>query len=177
MNIKIRQEQGKDAPMVYDVIVAAFTGMKESDHREQYLVERLHRSHSFIPQLSLVAETDERQIVGYVLLTEVEIVSGNDVTTSLGVAPLAVLPEFQGQGIGGLLLQEAHRIAAALGYGSAVLLGHQDYYPRFGYRQAIDFGIEFPFDVPHELCMVIELQPGALAGVHGTVRYPDVFFE
>ena len=81
--------------------------MQESDHREQFLVERLHKSNTFVPQLSLVAETEDKEIVGYILLTEVEIASEDRVAISLGVAPLAVLPEFQRQGIGGLLLQEA----------------------------------------------------------------------
>ena len=72
---------------------------------------------------------------------------------------------------------KAHQKAAALGYGTAVLLGHPDYYPRFGYRKAMDFGIEFPFDVPPEFCMVLELRPHALRGISGTIRYPDAFFE
>lgn len=176
MNIRIRQEEEKDAPMVFDMLVSAFADVEESDHQEQHLVERLRQSESFIPQLSLVAETDGNEIAGYILLTRVEIVSGSHIFTSLGVAPLAVLPKFQHQGIGGLLLREAHRIAASLGYGTAVLLGHKDYYPRFGYRRALDAGIEFPFDVDDGLCMVIELETGALDGVHGMVRYPEAFF-
>lgn len=163
--------------MIFRLLEKAFADVPESDHREPFLVERLHRSDTFVPQLSLVGETEDKTMVGYILLTEVEIVSEERSTVSLGVAPLAVLPECQRQGIGGLLLQEAHRRAAMLGYGSAVLLGHKDYYPRFGYRRAIDFGIRFPFDAPDECGMVIELQADALAGVRGTVRYPDVFFE
>ena len=88
------------------------------------------------------------------MLTKVEIVSTDNIITSLSVAPLAVLPEFQRQGIGGMLIREAHKIAASLGYGSAVLLGHKDYYPRFGYQKAINFGIGFPFDVPHDFCFL-----------------------
>ena len=163
--------------MIHDLIAAAFANVQESDHREQFLVERLHRTDGFIPELSLVAETDDGKIVGYILLTKVEIVSDDRIAMSLGVAPLAVLPGFQRQGIGGMLLKEAHRRAISLGYGTAVLLGHKDYYPRFGYRKAIDFGIEFPFDAPHESCMVVELLSGAAEGLCGTVRYPDVFFE
>ena len=177
MNINIRQEQSGDSPIIYSLIERTFAEVQESDHREQFLVERLHKSNTFVPQLSLVAETEDKEIVGYILLTEVEIASEDRVAISLGVAPLAVLPEFQRQGIGGLLLQEAHQRATILGYGSAVLLGHKDYYPRFGYRKTIDFGIKFPFDVPAECCMVIELRPNALAKVCGTVRYPDAFFE
>ena len=105
------------------------------------------------------------------------IVSESEVHTSLAVAPLAVLPEYQNRGIGGMLLKEAHKRAAALGYGTAVLLGHKDYYPRFGYRKAEDYGIKFPFDVPSEYCQVIELIPNALEGINGIVRYPAVFFE
>lgn len=177
MIVEIRQEQKGDSPMIRDLIAAAFADVQESDHWEQFLVERLHRSDGFIPELSLVAETDGGKIVGYVLLTEVEIVSENGIATSLGVAPLAVHPEFQRQGIGGMLLAEAHRRAASLGYGTAVLLGHKDYYPRFGYRRAMNFGIEFPFDAPLESCMIVELHSGAADGISGTVRYPAAFFE
>lgn len=177
MIVKIRQERNGDLPVILDLIESAFRNVPESDHKERLLVERLHGSETFIPQLSLVAETDGGRIVGYILLTEVEIVSKNRVATSLAVAPLAVLPEFQNRGIGGMLLKAAHEMAASLGYGTTVLLGHKDYYPRFGYRKAIDFGIEFPFDAPHEFCMVAELLPDAFESVCGTVRYPSAFFE
>lgn len=177
MIVKIRQERNGDLPTILDLIESAFRNVPESDHKERLLVERLHGSETFIPQLSLVAETDGGRIVGYILLTEVEIVSKNKVVTSLGVAPLAVLPEFQNRGIGGMLLKTAHEMAASLGYGTTVLLGHKDYYPRFGYCKAIDFGIEFPFDAPYEFCMVAELLPDAFESVCGTVRYPAAFFE
>ncbi len=177
MNVIIRQEQNSDSPMIYDLIMAAFADVEESDHQEHFLVERLHQSNTFILELSLVAETDNQKIVGYILLTEVEIVSKNIIVSSLGVAPLAVLPEFQKLGIGGRLLKEAHKKAVLLGYDTAVLLGHKDYYSRFGYRRAVDFGIEFPFDVPSDCCMIIELRPNAADNISGVVRYPDIFFE
>lgn len=177
MNIKIRQEKAGDLSVICDLIEKAFAGMKESDHREQYLVQRLHDEESFIPGLSLVAEADNDKVVGYILLTEIKIASDNNVVTSLAVAPLAVLPEYQRQGIGGMLLNEAHNRAAASGYESTILLGHADYYPRFGYRQASDFGILFPFDAPLECCLVCELKLGALNGISGMVHYPASFFE
>ena len=175
MNIKIRQEQIFDYKLVDDLVEYAFRNVKESDHTEHLLVGRLRKSDAFIPELSLVAEVDERKIVGHILLTKVAIVSGNESVISLAVAPLSVLPEFQKQGIGGELLREAHKRASQLGYSSAVLLGHKDYYPRFGYKIDSDFNIEFPFDVPEEYCMAIELFPGALDGVQGIVHYSDPF--
>ena len=57
----------------------------------------------------------------------------------------------------------------------SVLLGHKDYYPRFGYRRASAYGISFPFDAPDECCMAAELIEGGLDGIHGMVKYPDAF--
>ena len=177
MVIEIRQEGNAELHAICNLIETTFADMRESDHQEHLLVDRLHKSDTYIPELSLVAKTDNGKIVGYILLTKVDIVSESGAQTSLAVAPLAVLPEYQNRGIGGMLLKEAHKRAVALGYETAVLLGHKDYYPRFGYRKAIEYGIEFPFDVPSEYCQVIELIPDALKSVNGIVRYPAVFFE
>lgn len=176
MEFKIRQEENSDYQAVYKLIELAFRDMNESDHREHFLVERLRQSEAFIPELSLVGESDGK-IIGHILMTKVEIVSDDKVVTSLALAPVSVLPEYQGQGIGGALIREAHRRAAELGYGSVVLLGHKDYYPKFGYRKAIDFGIEFPFEVPYEFCMAIELLPDGLKGVCGMVKFSKPFME
>lgn len=74
-----------------------------------------------------------------------------------------------------MLIREAHRRAANLGYGLSLLVGHKDYYPRFGYKRASSFGIEFPLEAPDECCMVAELQEDSLKDVHGMVRYPAAF--
>lgn len=174
--LNIRQEETKDHQAVFSLITSAFHNIEESDHKEQLLVERLRQSEAFIPELSLVAEA-ENTIIGYILLTKVEIISDTYSCVSLGLAPLAVHPSFQKKGVGSLLIQEAHRRAIQMGYTSVVVLGHKDYYSRFGYRKALDFGIHFPFDVPEEYCMVIELIPNGLKEVHGTVKYAEPFTE
>lgn len=172
--IMIRQETEEDFRQVQEVVRLAFQGVEESDHTEHLLVERLRRSDAYIPQLSLVAETDGK-IAGHVLLSEVKVVAGSDVHTVLSVAPLSVLPVYQRKGIGGMLLREAHKRALELGYGAVLLLGHEDYYPRFGYGRASMFGIRFPFDAPDACCMAMELKAGGLDGIHGMVHYPDAF--
>lgn len=174
-NVTIRQEAQGDLPAILELVERAFESVEESDHQEQCLVRRLHESDTFVPELSLVAVNGGGIIVGYILLTEVEVISGSSAAVSLAVAPLAVHPACQGRGIGGMLVEEAHGRAGTMGYGSAVLLGHKDYYPRFGYRKAIGCGIRFPFDAPQDCCMVVELLPGALSGVEGTVHYPECF--
>ena len=168
--LTIRQETQADYDVVYSLIVNAFKRAKHRDGTEQDLVVRLRQSPAFISNLSLVAE-DEGQIVGYVLLTKIKI--GD--STELALAPLAVSPEKQGQGIGGRLIQTAHRIAKQLGYHYSVLLGEPEYYQRFGYVPAHQFGIVAPFDVPDGYYMAYALQDNPKA-VQGVVQYDGVFF-
>jgi predicted N-acetyltransferase YhbS len=128
MSILIRQEQPADYPAVFALVEQAFRDLKISDHTEQYLVERLRKSDAFIPELSLVAE-DNGKIVGHILLTKLKIQNGQQEFESLSLAPVAVLPEYQRQGIGAMLIEEAHRVAKSLGYTSVILVGHENYYP------------------------------------------------
>lgn len=172
----IRQENKKDHKAVFNLIEKAFKAEELSDHSEQFLVERLRKSDAFIPDLSLVAEMDGK-IVGHILLTKLKIRDKSNEFISLALAPVSVLPEFQGKGIGGKLIVEAHRVARILGYQSVILLGHEKYYPKFGYKQADQFGIELPFDVPKENSMAIELIENGLSGVSGMVEYPRAFSE
>ena len=96
---EIRQETEKDYPQVFKLVEEAFLDMKESDHREQFLVERLRHSPAFVPELSLVADGDGG-VVGYGLMTRVSIRSGKVDAESLALAPVAVRPDRQSMGIG-----------------------------------------------------------------------------
>lgn len=176
MHTTIREENKKDYLSIFDLIKKAFKDQEYSDHKEHFLVEKLRKSEAFVPELSLVAEI-ENNIVGHILLTEIKIKTSDDEITSLALAPVSVLPEFQGKGIGGKLIKEAHQRAKDLGYQSIILLGHENYYPRFGYKLAEEFGISLPFDVPTENCMAIELQPDSLKNINGEVVYPKEFYE
>lgn len=174
--MKIRQENKNDYKEVFHLIEEAFRKVEFTDHKEQFLVERLRNSDAFIPELSLVAEIDSK-IVGHILLTKLKIRDKSKEFNSLALAPVSVLPQFQGKGIGGKLILEAHKTAKELGYMSIILLGHENYYPKFGYKQADKFGIELPFEVPKENCMAIELIENGLNGVRGIVEYPKEFNE
>ncbi|MCJ8166295.1 N-acetyltransferase [Pontibacter sp. E15-1] len=174
MNILIRHEKPTDHIAVFELIKDSFGKEEFSDHREHFLVERLRESDSFIQELSLVAEV-EGKIVGHILLTKIKIKNTAAEFVSLALAPVSVIPEFQNMGIGGMLIAKAHEIARKMGYTSVVVLGHENYYPRFGYRQAHTFGIESPFDVPKENFMAIELIDNGLKGISGKVEYPEAF--
>ena len=110
MDFNIRQEQIKDYEAVHKVVELAFRDMEDSDHSEPFLVDQLRQTDAFIPELSLVDEVDE-EIIGHILMTKVEIVSENKSVTSLGLAPVSVLPEYQNRGIGSALIREAHKRA------------------------------------------------------------------
>lgn len=174
--MRIRQETIKDQEEVFSVIKSAFENAEYADDSEQFLVERLRKSDAFVPELSIVAEIDGK-IVGHILLTKLKIKNKSSEFDSLALAPVSVLPEFQGKGIGGKLILESHKKAKELGFKSIVLLGHENFYPRFGYKQADYYGIELPFEAPKENCMVIELVDNGLKGVTGMVEYPKEFNE
>ncbi|AWK04989.1 GNAT family N-acetyltransferase [Flavobacterium crocinum] len=176
MEIKLRQENKNDFESVFHLIEKAFEKEEYSDHKEQFLVERLRKSEAFIPELSIVAES-EGKIVGHILFTKLKVVNDADSFESLALAPVSVLPEFQGKGIGAKLILYGHEIAKELGCKSVILLGHQDYYPRFGYELCEKYNIKMPFDVPAENCMAIALTENGLKGISGEVVYPKEFFE
>lgn len=176
MNIQIRQEIQKDFPEVFALIREAFAAENQPDQAEQFLVERLRKSAAFVPELSLVAEADGK-ILGHILLTRLKVKNEKETFESLALAPVSVLPAFQNQGIGSKLISEAHEVARNLGFQSVILIGHADYYPRFGYQPAHLFGIRFPFEAPPENCFVLELVPGSLEQVSGLVEYPSEFFQ
>lgn len=176
MEAEIRKETEEDFSKVFNLIELAFKNEKYSDHQEQFLVQKLRDSDVFEPELSLVAEFN-KEIVGYILLTKIKIKNGIDEHLALALAPVAVLPAYQKRGIGAQLIRTAHSRAATLGYGAVVVLGHENYYPKFGYQPAEKHGIQLPFDVPKENCTVKELRTNALKGVHGMVEYAKEFYS
>ena len=176
MNLYIRQEQPGDHDAIYDVTEQAFRDMPFADHDEQNLVDRLRRSASYIPEFSLVALLDE-QLVGHVMLTRNCIVNANESFESLTLGPVSVLPGLQRQGIGSRLILAVLEKARDMGFRSVFLVGHEEYYPRFGFLLASSFGILSPIEVPDPVFMAKELVAGGLKGVSGTIQYPKEFFE
>ena len=166
---EIRQENKKDYDEVYKVVKTAFETAEHSDGNEQDLVVALRKSKNFIPELSLVAIQDKK-IVGYILFTKINIGKYEE----LALAPLAILPEYQKQGIGKKLIEKGHKIAKGLGFHYTVVLGSEKYYPKFGYVPASQYGIKAPFEVSDENFMVIKLNDFDKEIV-GTVKYAKEF--
>lgn len=167
--VEIRQEMAKDYPAVYALNLAAF-GRKD----EARLADRLRLSEAFIPELSLVATIDNK-IVGYILFTRISIVDRETETASLSLAPMAVLPGMQRQGIGTQLMLYGLNRAKESGFKSVIVLGHEKYYPKFGFMPTTKWHIEPPFNIPENAFMGLELVDNGLKGVTGIVKYSKEF--
>jgi predicted N-acetyltransferase YhbS len=175
--ITIRKETPEDYNWVIELTEKAFETLEISDHNEGKLVDKLRKAPTFISELSLVAELNG-QVVGHILYTPVVIDNGRQQFQSLVLAPVSVLPEFQKMGIGGQLIRAGHQKAKELGFQSVILLGHPEYYPRFGYKPASGWGIKTHYKLPSDdVFMAIELTEGALNNVSGTIIFPPEFGE
>jgi putative acetyltransferase len=164
--VNIRPERPADAAAIDAVNRAAF-----GQPAEATLVADLRDQAS--PLVSLVADAGT-EIVGHVLFSPVMLTNHADVKI-MGLAPMAVLPAMQRRGIGSTLARAGLDACTRLGCDAVVVLGHAQYYPRFGFRPASAFGLRCEYDVPDEVFMALELAPGRLAGKSGTIRYHRAF--
>lgn len=110
-------------------------------------------------------------VVGHILFIHVTIESRGTSFTAVGLGPMAVLPAHQRKGIGLQLVRAGLEECRLLGHEDVVVLGHPDYYPRFGFVRASTYGIRWEHDAPYEAFMVLELRRGALSGIIGMVKY------
>lgn len=115
--------------------------------------------------------------MGHILFTKLTITSSEGKFTALSLAPIAVKPNFQRQGIGSGLIKEGIKACKSLGYGAIVVAGHPEYYPRFGFSPAREKGLETSFPVPDEAFMVYEIVPGYLDNIDGMVKLAPEFDE
>lgn len=169
--IIIRQETAADFAAVFDVNRLAF-----GQDNEAMLVDALRANETaFVPELSIVAITGGI-VVGHILFTKINIGDGDgNLHGGLALAPMAVRPEYQMRGIGGQLVREGLAVASGLGFQSVIVLGHERYYPKFGFEPTEKWNINAPFEVPSDAFMAIELVAGGLENVTGTVIYPTEF--
>ena len=165
--IHIRAEQPGDEIAIANLNDAAFGQFDESR-----LIDAIRQArHS---TLSLVAVEGER-IVGHILFTPVTVDSPGLSISALGLGPMAVLPELQRRGIGSKLVEAGLGECRRNGCQAVVVVGHPEFYPRFGFRPGASYGLRCQFAVPDEVFMVAELTTGTLIGRSGLVRYLPEF--
>ena len=164
--MRIRAEERGDEGAVFEILTAAFPTPAEAE-----LVNALRRRAR--PLVSLVAE-EGREIVAHILFSPVTL-SAAPRRRVMGLAPMAVAPARQRQGVGSALVPAGLERCKELGSRAVVVLGHPEYYPRFGFVPARGFGIRCAYDVPDEAFMALELSAGGLRACAGTARYAPEF--
>ena len=158
----IRTETPDDYPSIRRVNEEAFGGSEEAD-----LIEALRAEGSVL--LSLVAANAD--VVGHILFSRMSIKDSGHAVSAVALAPVAVRPELQRRGVGTALIREGVARLRDVGERLVIVVGHPEYYPRFGFVRPQS--IEHPF--PSAAFMALELQTGALDGVRGRVCYPPAF--
>ena len=166
----IRQEAADDQHAVYEVVFAAFGKADEAD-----LVIRLRE----LPEvISLVAELDG-SVIGHIMFSPVQLLDARGEPADLkiaGLAPVSVAPSHQRSGVGKALITSGLKECREFGYAACVLLGHPDYYPKFGFKPGLStFGINSTYDVPDPVFMALEFVKDSLKGRSGTIHYHPTF--
>ncbi len=170
--MKIRPETPADRAEIFSANQLAFGG-RDAEGR---LVDAIRTTEYFIPELSLVAEQDGK-IVGHILFSRIQIAGPHGQMDALALAPMAVLPKYQGRGIGSALVHHGLEACKRLGHTIVIVLGQPGFYPRFGFSVEMARSLDCPFGEAGDAWMALELVPGALQGVSGKVIYPPAFNE
>lgn len=165
MNVDIRPEKESDIEAIDEVLRRSFP-----DATEAKLVKAL-REGGFV-RVSLVAE-ERGRVIGHILFSELAIVTSQGRTLGLSLAPLAVHPDFQRQGIGARLVEKGLATCREQGYPFAIVVGNRDYYPRFGFSADLARHLECAYKGPS--FMALELRPGSVSSIEGRVEYAPPF--
>ena len=166
--MNIRKEKDSDKEKIWEINTEAFDTEAEAN-----LVNALRDSG--ISFLSLVAEEGKEVVVGHILFTLVELTGDEPGLKIMGLAPMAVIPKLQKKGIGSQLVKAGIEDCFTKGYDAIVVLGHAEYYPKFGFVPSVKYEIKSEYDVPDEVFMVLELKKGSLKDKTGIIKYHAAF--
>jgi len=180
MKLNLRRETEQDFKEVERLTYKAFhkalldghfPWQEETD--EHLTVHNLRKSEAYIPELSFVVEGDG-QILSHIMLTKARVVGEVEHEVTI-LGPVSVLPEFQKLGIGSMLTEYAIVDAIRMNYPGIFLFGHVEYYPRFGFTNAVKFGITTATGENPDAFMTLELKEGSLEQVKGKLLYDPAF--
>lgn len=179
-SVTLRNEVPDDYFEVESITRKAFwkdsTEDKAAGCNEHFLAHKLRSCNSFIKELDFIAEING-QIVGNIMYTKSYIESAKgEIFETITFGPLSVLPKFQNQGIGSMLVKHTLKLAKSLGFGAVVIFGHPEYYHKFGFSNAEKFKITTKKGENLEPFMALELQPNYLKNKSGKF-YEDLIFE
>ena len=163
--LNITKEKPNEIQQIREINLQAFETKAEAD-----LVDRLRDSG--VPIISLVAEMDKK-LVGHILFTPMTM-NNYDIKIA-GLAPMAVPPDYQNKGIGSALIEKGFEYCIEENYVAVAVLGHPNYYPKFGFVPSTRFDLISEYDVPKEVFMIKELVSNSLSKISGVIKYHEEF--
>jgi len=167
----IRREQPQDYAEVYKLVETAFNSNPETDGTVPDYLNNLRTKDTFIPELSLVAQHENGQIIGQVVLYRTNITTAHKAITELVLSPISVHPNYFRQGIARAMMEKAFEIAVNMGYKAVFLCGNPEFYHKIGFVPTYTYSIHHINDNTKaaKWCMVRELVKGALSNISGSV--------
>ena len=165
----IRRETSRDYDEVYNLVKVSFATTSYSDSTEPDYLNGLRKKDTFIPELSLVAESDDGKIIWQIVLYKTVITAPQGGLTELLLSPISVHPDYFRRGIARAMIDEALRIAGGMGFRAVFLCGDPEIYSKLGFVPSYRYNIFHKNDAAAEWSMVRELYSGALNGISGTV--------
>jgi predicted N-acetyltransferase YhbS/uncharacterized protein YdhG (YjbR/CyaY superfamily) len=174
LKFSLRRERAADRDRVERITYRAFLTAPHAGGDEALLARKLRSRDAFVPELDLVAELDGG-VVGNIMYTKSRVVGEGGEWGTLTFGPVSVLPKHQRRGIGSALINETLVIAGRMGFRAVLIFGHDGYYPRFGFRDAAEYGISTEDGKNFPAFMALPLYDGALEGVHGRLICDEVY--
>ena len=168
----IRPERAGEFPVIRELVRSAFATARVADGNEHEFVDRLRAGENYIPELALVMERDGG-LIAHIMLTKFAIAAAGESHDALLLAPVCVTIDQRNKGVGARLIGEALDRGRKLGYGAVIVLGDPEYYSRFGFRPSVLLGVRNCDGIEDRYAMALELVPGALDGVRGTITFPS----
>ena len=165
--MSIRVETKSDIDDIWKINTEAFETKEEAT-----IVNALRNSD--VTNISLVYEQNG-ELGGHILFTTVELIGDTSDLKLMGLAPMAVIPKLQNKGVGSSLIKAGIQQCINDGYDAIIVLGHPDYYPKFGFVPSVKYGIKSEYDVPDNVFMVLELKKNSLKGKQGVIKYHEEF--
>jgi len=166
----VRPERPDDVDTVHRINEAAFGSPEEAN-----IVDALRVA---CPDAISLVAVDDDEILGHILYSPVHVATAGTPLQGMGLAPMAVRPDRQRQGIGSMLVRAGNEVVRQRDYPFIIVLGHPEYYPRFDFVPASRHGLTCQWDgIPDEAFMVLILDKVVMAGVSGTAKYRDEFDE
>ncbi|MHC4244392.1 MAG: GNAT family N-acetyltransferase [Planctomycetota bacterium] len=168
--VTIREEEIRDIGAIRNITEAVFDGPAEAN-----VVDKLRR---VCDECSSVVAVDGDEVVGHVMFSPATIENGDGVIRGMGLAPMAVLPIHQRKGIGTALIEFGLEMLCEKGCPFVIVLGHADYYPRFGFVPASRHNLRSQWEgIPDEAFMILVFNQESLKGVRGVAKYREEFNE